>query len=103
MGGVGSGSWYRFNKKTTVEECHSLDVRYLHRNDVLKPRHLFSLSWSRAGRKTGSIRGLVKGNGPPEQLVLLYRCRSGPGDEWEDVMEPIQLTWTPCNFGGERP
>jgi hypothetical protein len=26
MGGVGSGSWYRFSNKTTVEECRSLDV-----------------------------------------------------------------------------
>jgi hypothetical protein len=28
MGGPGSGSWYRFNKKATVEECHRVDVRY---------------------------------------------------------------------------
>jgi hypothetical protein len=38
MGGIGSGSWYRFNKKTTTDECHSLDVRYLHRNGLLKSR-----------------------------------------------------------------
>jgi hypothetical protein len=31
MGGVGSGNWYRFDKKTTAGECHSVDVRYLHR------------------------------------------------------------------------
>jgi hypothetical protein len=27
MGGVGSGTWYRFGKKTTIEECRSLDVK----------------------------------------------------------------------------
>jgi hypothetical protein len=31
MGGVGSENWRRFGKKTTVEECRSLDVRRLHR------------------------------------------------------------------------
>ncbi len=31
MGGIGSGNWYRFDKKTTTGECHSVDVRYLHR------------------------------------------------------------------------
>jgi hypothetical protein len=37
MGGVGSGNWYRFDKKTTTSECHSVDVRYLHREGLLTP------------------------------------------------------------------
>ena len=36
----------------------------------------------------------------PEQITLLYRHRSGLGGEWEDVEEPVPLTWTACNFGG---
>lgn len=107
MGGVGSGDWYRFDKKTTTGECHSIDVRYLHRRDLLKPGRCFSLRWSRAGRETGSIRVMVAGDGRPasargERVVLLYRHRL-PGGEWEDVTEPVPLGWTPCNFGGERP
>jgi hypothetical protein len=31
MGGVGSGSWHRFDKKSNTDECQSIDVRYLHR------------------------------------------------------------------------
>jgi hypothetical protein len=27
MGGVGSGNWYRFDKKTTTDECNSVDGR----------------------------------------------------------------------------
>jgi hypothetical protein len=103
MGGVGSGNWYRFDKKTTTDECHSVDVRYLHRHDLLIPGRWFSLRWSRADRETGSIRGAVEGAERPEQMILLYRHRSGPGGEWEDVQEPVALTWTACNFGGERP
>jgi hypothetical protein len=103
MGGVGSGNWYRFDKKITTGKCHGVDVRYLHREGLLKPGHRFSLRWSRAGRETGSIGGMVSGEGQPERITLLYRHRSGPGDEWEDVQEPVTLNWTVCNFGGERP
>jgi hypothetical protein len=103
MGGVGSGNWYRFDKKTTTDECHSVDVRYLHRHDLLIPGRWFSLCWSRAGRETGSIQGVVSVGDLPDQVALLYRHRRGLGGEWEDVREPVALTWTACNFGGERP
>jgi hypothetical protein len=103
MGGEGSGNWYRFNKKTTIDECQRIDVRYLHREGLLKPGRWFSLRWSRAGRETGSIRGVVSRDDRPEQIILLYRHRSGASGEWEDVQEPVPLSWTACNFGGERP
>ena len=103
MGGVGSASWYRFNKKTTADECQSLDVRYLQRNSLLQPRRSFSLRWSQAGRQTGSIRGIVDSSRPPKSMILLYRHRGGLGAEWEEVRETVPLSWTPCNFGGERP
>jgi hypothetical protein len=99
VGGVGSGNWYRFDKKTTTDECQSIDVRYLHRNGLLKPGHYFSLRWSRAGRQTGSIGGVAY----RDQVTLLYRHRRGPAGEWEDIKETVPLTWTACNFGGERP
>ena len=103
MGGIGSGSWYRFDKKTTTDECHSVDVRYLHGEDLLKAGHSFSLRWSRAGRETGSIRCTVIGNEKAEKVILTYRHRSGPSGEWKEVREPVPLSWTACNFGGERP
>jgi hypothetical protein len=104
MGGEGSGNWYRFDKKTTTGECQSVDVRYLHRNGHLRGGHRFSsLRWARAGRETVSIGGVVSGDGRPEQVTLLYRHRSGPGGEWEEIQEPLPLSWTACNFGGERP
>jgi hypothetical protein len=54
MSGVGSGNWYRFDKKTTTGECHSVDVRYLHREGLLKPGQ-GSLC---AGREPVGIRAL---------------------------------------------
>jgi hypothetical protein len=103
VGGVGSGDWFRFDKKTTTDECHSVDVRYLQRKGLLKPGSWFSLRWSRAGRETGSIQGVVSGEGRPERVTFLYRHRRGLDGEWEDVREPVELAWTACNFGGKRP
>jgi hypothetical protein len=98
MGGIGSGNWYRWDKKTTTEECHSVGVRFLYKNELLKPDNSFSLRWSRGEREMASIRGMVCRG----RLILVYR-HCPPGDEWENVVEPIKLTYTPCNFGGERP
>src|SRR3712207_3595213 len=103
MGGVGSGSWYRFSKKATVEEERSLDVRRLNREGLLKPGCRFSWSWSRAGRQIASSGGVVLGSSRPERVVLFFRHRRGPRAEWEDVQQPVELDWTSCNFGGERP
>jgi hypothetical protein len=102
LGGVGSGNWYRFDKKTTTGECHSVDVRYLQRENLLRGGHSFSLRWSRADRETGSIGGVVEGRETPERVILLYRHRSGPSRAWEDVREPVPVSWTACNFGGQR-
>ncbi|HZB09726.1 MAG TPA: hypothetical protein VE525_11520 [Rubrobacter sp.] len=49
------------------------------------------------------MRGVVSRDARPEQITLHYRHRSGLGGEWEDVREPVHLSWTACNFGGERP
>jgi hypothetical protein len=99
MGGLGSGNRYRLDKKTTTDDCHSLDIRDLYREGLLKPGGSFRSSWSRAGKEVTSIRGFVY----QDQVVLSYRHRNGLGGEWEDVKEPVSLEWTPCNFGGERP
>jgi hypothetical protein len=103
MGGVGSGNWYRYDKKSTTGDCHSVDVRYLHREGLLESGRWFSLRWSRADRETGSIGAVVEGSETPERVILTYRHRRGSGEEWEDVRESVPLTWTVCNYGGERP
>ena len=43
------------------------------------------------------------GNEKVERVILTYRHRIGPSGEREDVSEPVPLSWTACNFGGERP
>lgn len=56
MGGIGSGSWYRYNTKTTTEEVHRIDIRYLRKQSQLRPGYTGNLSWSRGDELTGSIR-----------------------------------------------
>ena len=85
MGGLGSGNRHRFGKKTTTEECRSLDVRRLHREGLLKSGTLFSWGWFRAGQEVASISALVY----QEKVVLSYRSRLGA--EWEEVKEPVPL------------
>jgi hypothetical protein len=102
MGGVGSGNYYRFDKKTTADDCHSVDIRHLHRHGLLKLGGWFSLRWSRAGRESGSIWGIVDSSHPPKSMTLLYRHRRGLAREWGEVRETVPLEWTPCNPGGRR-
>ena len=56
-----------------------------------------------AGRQGDGLHGgMVSGDSRPEQITLLYRHRSELGAEWEDVQEPVRLSWTACN-SEERP
>ena len=57
MGGYGSGPYGLWGKssKTTVEECRSIDIRQLYREDLLRPGVVGSSKWSRNGREIASI------------------------------------------------
>lgn len=46
MGGRGSGTWYRWDKKTTCEEVKRVDIRYLQKQGYLKTARFGTLSWS---------------------------------------------------------
>jgi len=98
MGGLGSGSWYRWDKKDTTESQHRVDIRYLRKNGFLHSGCSGTLTWTSYGDETGSIRFQVM-NG---FIKLMYSIRVY-GDDWEDIKEQVPLTWTPCNYGGQRP
>ena len=47
MGGIGSGSYYRWNSSTTkTEETHRVDIRFLKKMWYLNPGTHGSLSWN---------------------------------------------------------
>lgn len=97
MGGTGTGRWYRWDRKTTEEEVHRIDLRYLQKHGPLAPFSSGNLTWSCRGELSGSIRFCVK----PDQMVLIYRAKANGGD-WQSMEEPVWFDRTPCNYGGER-
>lgn len=98
MGGPGTGHWYRLSKKDTVEGYRRLDVRRWQRDGLLKPGTRFSWGWWRENEQVASITVQTD----QDRVTLEYRYRR-EGEEWQDIKEPVPLTWTPCNYGGARP
>jgi hypothetical protein len=99
MGGPGSGNWYRWDKRTTLDEVKRLDVRWLHRQGYLQPWVRATVTWHRGGHQTGSVSvAMVDG-----RLVVQCRYRQRGTEAWEDVRQVITLAWTACHYGGQRP
>jgi len=96
MGGMGSGRGTRLGKDTT-SSYSGLDVRYLQRHGMLRAGASSSISWSRCGKRVGSIRITAEAN----CIRLSYRhCRYG--DNWKDENYLVVIEWTSCNYGGKR-
>jgi len=97
MGGPGSGTWYRWNKKTYAEEVKRIDIRYLRKQNLLKPNYSGSLTWTCGGEPSGDIRY----NMYSDRMELNYRFRRS-GEDWQPVKQTIWFDRTPCNYGGYR-
>ena len=98
MGGPGSGQWYRWDKRSTLDDLCSVDIRLLKRRGTLTPGASTMLAWSRGTQSAGSV--LVVG--APDAVVLVYRARAFNG-AWEDKRDKVLLTWTAPAGGGQRP
>jgi hypothetical protein len=101
MGGPGSGSWYRSGKKDKVEDLCEIDVRRWHREGFFRARPRYvSWKWCRDGKQIAAI-GVRTSHGGAE---LSYSCwRGGDKDDKRSVDYTVPITWTACNYGGERP
>lgn len=94
---MGRGQWFRWNSKTTTDSQHSVDIRWLRRQGYLRPGVTGSLTWSRCGEKTGSIRYSIE-----QGSITLYYNHRENGGEWQPIQEQILLDATPCHYGGSR-
>ena len=83
-----------------VEASRDVDVRWLQRQGWLHPGTATSISWT--DNRTGETVASIGVRTSPDKVVFSYRY-SRQGQEWEDVEDPIAVTWTPCNYGGQRP
>ena len=88
MGGSGSGSWCRWDKRTTCEEIRRIDIRYMRKLGLLHGSG--SLSWSSRGEPTGAVGYTITGS----TMTLSFRCRRN-GGEWEDVKQANLIDQSP--------
>lgn len=99
MGGLGSGRYYCWSSKPTLEDYQALDVRWLNRKNMLAPCREFTCSWTRGYEKTASISIFVKDR---HSIFLIYKSRNQEY-KWTTHCYEVQLVWTQCNYGGTRP
>ena len=71
------------------EEYPRLDVRHLNRSGLLQGTH--RIEWS-----DGSVAEI---EGQNDGLKIVHRTFRYPAN----LDDHVRLTWTPCNFGGQRP
>ncbi len=98
MGGLGSGRTASYG--FAVDKCHeyhSVDLAWLRRKKLLSVGRWSTLTWSRAGHETGSIRVECLTEG----VTLVYRHRRN-GNDWQAVREFVPFVGTSAAFGGRR-
>jgi len=94
MGGFGSG---KHGGKRTTGDMWALDIRKVQRAGRLAPGQSFNWQWSRNREPMANINILTD----TDRVTLDYRTRD-QGGEWQSMNYPVQLSWTSCNFGGQR-
>ncbi len=94
MGGLGSGIWFRLEKKSTVDESLTLAVWDFRHRIYLHSSGTFGWTW--AGGNKSSVGYFVTWGESPT-ITLHYRWRDS-----EDVRIPVHMQTTPTQFGGQR-
>jgi hypothetical protein len=92
-GWMGSGQYYRWDKKSITSESLPLDIRELNSKRLLTQGASITSKWSSGGEVCASISGLVF----EDYLQLQYTYR-----KTEEIKQKIYFEWTPCNYGGRR-
>jgi hypothetical protein len=94
---MGSSNSGNHGGKRCTRDMWALDVRKLQRDGLLKPGQWFPWQWTRRGEVVASISVRTDEGG----VNLDCRAR-GHGGEWLQMGCPVRVTWTNCNYGGQR-
>ena len=102
MGGLGSGQWYRFSTKRTVEECSGLSIGTF--KDALRSGVGYRgyVWWTVGDKEAGNISYQIDKVGGQLAIRLLYTITSRAGGKQQQYDYPITLQTTQPNFGGVR-
>jgi hypothetical protein len=95
MGGLGSGSWVRDSKKSTVDGSCVLAMRDFRAR--LYQNSAGTVTWTSAGGSKSSVGFIVTLDGESPTLTLSYLWRG-----MVEIELPIPLESTPTQFGGRR-
>lgn len=100
MGGQGSGSWYRWNKKTTVEDCRVLDLNHMRKCGSILTQGMRSGSWvwydAETGEKLSSISYESNTLEPHNSYLRIhYTIR----DSQKKIDYKVRLERTSTNYG----
>jgi hypothetical protein len=80
----------------SIEEYKSLDIRFLDKNNLLRPGHSFRHIWTSGGKPSGEV--MIEAQ--LFRLVLSYTyTRDGKS---EKVEQEVPLDQTDCNYGWFR-
>ncbi len=93
----GAGRPRQYNK---TEDHLEIDVRWLARERMLSTYAFRTVTWRQGGEVIGSISLSVD---KQDSLVFKYRLNSSGANECQDVSQHVQLEWTKCRYGGQRP
>lgn len=88
-------SRYYWDKKEEVEFCKTIDVYWLNRHGYFKRSRHGGIEWPTKGESIGLITYL-------EQMYMKVYYTTTKASESHKVDYLVQLTTTPCNFGGVR-
>jgi hypothetical protein len=105
MGGPGSGSWYRWNKRGTVNDGLSLDINQLGRDGLIVQDYAAgSLRWQNTytGEETASIGFILEPLGEDGLTMRLHYTRTGRNGEKDNLTYSIVLQTNRPHYGGRR-
>lgn len=96
MGGPGSGNWFRWQeRKSTVEESLVVSMQSFRKR--LYSNSAGSITWTSNSGSKSCLDYRMSWNDDSPRLTLEYRWRGQ-----EEVRIPVNLEWTPTQFGGKR-
>ena len=98
MGGPGSGRWYRWDTRTTLDQVQRLDVRWLHRQGYLDSWSRL-VTWYRREQPNGSVSTALV----DDCLVIEYRCRRRGVDSWKTSGKSFPWTGRPVTMAASDP
>ncbi len=106
MGGFGSGDWADFvTRKDNTSLCRTISAKQLKDLGLLSGSDGCEISWRNCfGESLGTvhIELLEGGNGNRTRFLILRHGVLLPGDDEKAAEYRVELTQTPCFYGGFR-